>query len=167
MAITDELREYADGFSGPFYGHGERLRKIADRIDERHEQTYRNLTDALHKQEEATYKLSEKSIMLPVDADGVPIRIGDVVTCGANVWTVTRMKLLGGGWGICCTVYNEHGCSSTNVYPPSDLRHYHEPTVEDVLRQFADAMSNTNPLDVPARIAEYAAKLRLAEEVDA
>lgn len=37
-----------------------------------------------------------------------------------------------------------------------------KPTVEDVLREFADAMSATNPLDVPTRIAEYAARLRLA-----
>ena len=33
-----------------------------------------------------------------------------------------------------------------------------------VLREFMDAMSSTHPLDAPARIAEYAAKLRLAEE---
>lgn len=168
MAITDELREYvidADGM-GMTHGHAKSIYAIADRIDAEHEtdvSTACRLAAGLDND-----ALAKRGyIALPLDADGVPIRIGDVVTCGATVWTVTRMKLLGEGWGICCTVYNEYGGSGTNVYPPSDLRHYHAPTVEDVLREFADAMSNTHPLDVPARIAEYAAKLRLAEEVDA
>lgn len=34
--------------------------------------------------------------------------------------------------------------------------------ITDELREFADATSNTHPVGVPARIAEHAAKLRLA-----
>ena len=95
-------------------------------------------------------------IKLPVDADGVPIHIGDVMdgTCPSGKHVNGTVNAIGDGvfW-------------LSNVQfslKPDYMHHYHAPTVEDVLREFADTMSETHPLDVPARIAEYAAKLRLA-----
>ena len=102
-------------------------------------------------------------IELPKDADGEYINVGDAVTFGATVWTVTGLKFLGEGWGICCTVYNEQGGSGTVIYPPSDLRHYHAPTVEDVLDEFANAVLSCDNTEesVQRVIAEFAAKFRL------
>lgn len=174
MSITDELRKWGYGFCGDTH---DVVTAIADRIDAEHEsacaEAYGNGVMSV------PIALDESQwVKLPVDADGVPIRVGDAVTCGATVWTVTGLKFLGEGWGICCTVYNEYGGSGTSVYPPSDLRHHHEPTVEDVLRECChkyhslliddmnDAINGVErdyiaPDEI---IAEFAAKLRLAEE---
>lgn len=116
---------------------------------------------------------------LPEDADGVPIHVGDKVTCARSVWEVTGLRLTGAAWGVCCTIFNDHGGSGTNVYPPCDLRHHREPTVEDVLREFVERLDEIGSeddcageaeqecracirRDIAAAYAEYAAKLRLA-----
>lgn len=109
-------------------------------------------------------------IELPKDANGEPIHIGDKVTCGRSVWEVTGFRLTGGFWGICCTIFNDQGGIGTNVYPPSDLHHYHTPTVEDVLREFADEVYADTENEIRDRdflCAKYAKRLKLAESEDA
>jgi hypothetical protein len=46
------------------------------------------------------------------------------------------------------------------------MRHHREPTVEDVLREFVDALDIDRCEDFNATIAEYAAKLRLAGDAE-
>ena len=79
MGITDELREWMKSSTLSSWT-AEHLTAIADRIDVEHERITHNLTDALHKQEDATCELDEKSVLLPVDADGVPIHVGTCLT---------------------------------------------------------------------------------------
>lgn len=127
-------------------------------------------------QGEHAYAPESHYVMLPKDADGVPIHVGDTVTCGRSVWQVTGLRLTGAAWGVCCTIFNDHGGSGTNVYPPCDLRHYHASTVEDVLRGVVTLCHNTwkkesafhfydvDDVMESGNIAEYADKLRLADE---
>jgi hypothetical protein len=135
MSITDELRERAHGFH---VFNEEMLLAIADRIDAEHQKAIRELNN-----------LADASVLLPVDADGVPWHIGDRTESGQ---TIEAMGLNKHGW---------HFVGTVNEIDPSIHRHYHAPTVEDVLREFAYG------LGVPVAdsyVAATAAKLRLAEE---
>lgn len=175
MSITDELRKWGYGFCGDTH---DVVTAIADRIDAEHErlmdEQYKSLTVDMKPMTDENMA-ADGWIRLPVDADGEYILVGEAVTCGATVWTVTGLKFLGKGWGICCTVYNEHGGSGTSVYPPSDLRHYHAPTVEDVLFSYGQScirISNEAETDAAEQTMlaklreEYAAKLRLAGDTE-
>lgn len=148
MSITDELREYArihQPYKSELYNAqcADEITAIADRIDVEHEealsQAYMDVSDS-------------EWIRLPVDADGVPWHIGDRTESGQ---TVGAMGLNKHGW---------HFVGTVNEIDPAIHRHYHTPTVEDVLREFAYG------LGVPVAdsyIAASAAKLRLAEGEDA
>lgn len=117
---------------------------------------------------------------LPLDADGVPIHVGDVVAAtlahgGSGRWVVDRMELTRAYnqdlWQI--ALDKDGACWVT----PSTVRHHHAPTVEDVLREFAQEMNENlgmytgEAIDADEwheaderTIAEYAEKLRLAGE---
>lgn len=149
MSITDELRkiavktECASGRCEKLY-RGD-LDHIADRIDERIEREY---------------------VKLPVDADGVPIHVGDVMwERSGHTFEVASLMAFGGSdnWLVLSDARN-----FSSFREPHDLRHHHEPTVEDVLREFAEKITdsqipNVHPTYEEA-IAEYASKLRLAGE---
>ena len=110
---------------------------------------------------------------LPLDADGEVIHIGDVVeNLREDLEPSLHHRLT--VYGIHYYDY-EQECAITEdgfpsiLYRASELRHHHEPTVEDVLAEFADRVCNSGHqwgLDAAATIAEYAAKLRLAGEVE-
>ena len=152
MSITDELREYFGKSKGMFTDH---VLSIADRIDAEHERQlgvlYRDMSDA-------------EWIRLPADADGVPIRIGDVMESkgsgplfGEASFEVRSMRCEECGW----EVYDRLG----DRYAPSLLRHYHAPTVEDVLTEFGiDWEHESDCEDRAALLKEYAAKLQLRED---
>ena len=146
MSITDELREWVtDHYSGWKSKQAEGI-AIADRID----------------------AAVEGMVKLPVDADGVPIHVGDKVTCARSVWEVTGLRLTGLAWGVCCTIFNDHGGSGTNVYPPCDLHHYHAPTVEDVLEELLREYDRDDSELTNGEIVEmFAKRLTLAEGEDA
>ena len=105
-------------------------------------------------------------VRLPVDADGVPIHVGETVTCmlhfggESKPFVVDRMELGLDGDGNVWSVALDR---STDCWEqPLLLRHHHAPTVEDVLREFADAWAEwkdgaamMNPVET------FAAKLRL------
>ena len=93
------------------------MRRIADRIDERHE---RALADADLCAAPTEAQLSELGyVKLPVDADGVPIHVGDELEIEHNgrVTTVDVMTLLERGW----TVY----CTSGGAFVPTKTRCHH------------------------------------------
>lgn len=144
MGVTDELKEYAEGCYG---GSRTRLKAIADRIDEAHEQI---LTETLQK-------ASERAMMLPRDADGIPIHVGDWIYWHvghkAKVVAVTSDDVY---W------WEDDGCHWCHAV---EVRHYHKPTVEDVMEEFAiDWECAQDGEDKAAVLKEYSAKLRLAEE---
>ena len=108
--------------------------------------------------DEIEREVAERYMELPVDADGVPIRVGDVLTDGEYKFKVFELAAFGdGSWSI----RNEDG----NAWAACDVTHHHEPTVEDVLREMADRCyaDEDEPRDRDAIVAEYAAKLQLRE----
>lgn len=165
--ITGELRELAHVFSNVWldkdgsvtYTTGtsapslesvnleEYIKGIADRIDAEYDKTVCELND-----------LASSGISLPVDADGVPIRVGDVME-----WPTTgeTFEVVGIGDGV--LFYVEDGSEQADWTGASTKRHYHAPTVEDVLREFAYG------LGVPVAdsyVAACAAKLQLAGDAE-
>ena len=180
MSITDELREIArKNLLGPIdYGKEgftkigyKKLLAIADRIDAEHKRVVRERRRSCVYYDPERHYCSYHDfdvsgyVELPKDADGEYIHIGDVmewidlegkvsVTCTAEAVGVDAFiawdKANGRYAQKCATAY----------------RHYHAPTVEDVLREFFSRYVTTKPKDEDdAIIAEYAAKLRLAKEV--
>lgn len=152
MSITDELRAWAKE-------HLSRssILAIADRIDAEHEKAEQDLIDANNQMEQ----LCECSIRLPVDADGEYIHVGDVLTDGEYKFKVFELAAFGdGSWSI----RDENG----NAWAACGVTHHHEPTVEDVLREFAEKITDSQIPDVhptyEEAIAEYAAKLQLRED---
>ena len=104
---------------------------------------------------------------LPVDADGVPIHVGDVMEWPDH----STAEVVGIGDGT--FFYVEDGEDAAEWSCASDNIHHHAPTVEDVLREFAHVGIRiaakhgikAGEIDFYAdeeAIAEYAAKLRLA-----
>ena len=61
----------------------------------------------------------ETRVLLPVDADGVPIRVGDVVDSGLDSGKVLRLELWSDGWVVVFDV----GRGNTSRYEPTALRH--------------------------------------------
>ena len=97
-------------------------------------------------------------VRLPVDADGVPIHVGDVmenIVCPSVHREVT-------GVGVECFYGWDEGNGRYSQFDVACYRHHHAPTVEDVLEEFVARWMETHHDDIPALKAEYAAKLRLA-----
>ena len=177
MSITDELREWAKE-------HLSRssILAIADRIDAEHRKAEDEWRDkngdmwlkgyaACHEELMEGHPVIvadlEKAgwVKSPVDSDGVPIRVGDVM----------EGEKIGGGFGEPFEVagyimsngelepMDEHKCPRKRKY----LRHHHEPTVEDVLLELLDEAEHFHSLEEEREaIAEYAAKLRLAGDAE-
>ena len=107
----------------------------------------------------AEQEVAERYVALPVDADDVPWHLGDVTENGN---TVTAMGLNAQGW---CFV------GTPNDIDPSIHRHYHAPTVEDVVTDLCEhvweaALLGGTWSDSPVEsyIADFAKRLRLAKE---
>ena len=153
MSITDELRDWFK--DRIFMANGwQEIHDIADRIDAEHEaacaEAYGNGVMSV------PIALDESAwVKLPVDADGVPIRVGDVLDGYCKTIEVVEMRHGRSGWVLISRDGN--GYADTFAFT-----HHHEPTVEDVLREFVERWHDTHHDDIPALFAEYAAKLRLA-----
>lgn len=152
MSITDELRAYVRGHSW------KSLTTIADRIDAEHEKAIRelnNLADAV----------ADSCVQLPKDANGEYIHIGDELDGYGYQY----------GGAYCKAIVNEvtilagpkdSSYKSWLMWDATEVRHHHELTVEDVLREFGDkycdmVAGSDKESDL---IAEYAAKLQLKEQ---
>lgn len=181
MSITDELREFIAEQQWCAKGT---LSAIADRIDAEHEakvsywqgasykdgydEGFASADDWLAQHEDA---MAEHGwVKLPVDADGEYIHVGDVVD------VMPTDKFTGHRDVVVTSVIFKHSAALVTVdtadrpftFMPNRIRHHQEPTVEDVLREFAEKITdsqipNVHPTYEEA-IAEYAAKLRLAED---
>lgn len=164
MNITDELREYVQSWrenpnlmddldAGDVDGILADFERIADRIDER-------VTELLRKQDadlRAEFDLMNDGwVRLPKDADNVLWNVGDRDEDG-NV--VIALKLASDGWYVITD-------SEWPYRRPNRHRHYHAPTVEDVLAEFAAKLIERGELTNGGAqtIAEYAKRFRLAEE---
>lgn len=122
----------------------------------------------------AQRELDERYQLLPVDADGEVIHIGDKMERGTNRGRVIALMLSnypqkwGGGlhWGV--QLEGEQAPTALDNL----FHHYYGPTVEDVLVEFAKKMHDASFVydrveDTQQRIVkEYAAKLQMREDSD-
>ena len=171
MSITDELREWAHGFTGPYKRNEQQLLAIADRIDAEHGASV--IASGV--------KIVNDYVRLPGDADGEPIHVGDVVIYdydGVRTGTPETVKWIAMGETEVHISTEHHSYTK-----PSTLRHYHKPTVEDVMVEFVERLDEIGSeddccgvdeqecracirRDIAAAYAEYAEKLREVVEHD-
>ena len=152
MNITDELREWNTGRLRQ--DHAVALDAIADRIDERYakarDKAYNEgVYDVIDADEEAMGYIKG-----PVDADGVPWHLGDKVD--GMVGSITHLTVGYIGWTF--------RVGDAYTFQCERYRHHHEPTVEDVLREFAEHWNDPAHYAKGELVEQYAAKLRLAGE---
>lgn len=139
--------------------------------------------ELLEGNETIAYDLEECGLIrLPKDADGEYIHVGDVME-GFDKYDSLK-KVMGkvitvsfeadGLVDVAVQAWNGDGKSWRRAYLDPDAsvyRHHHELTVEDVLREFTDEVWNrccegatASDSGIDELVAEYATKLRLAEE---
>jgi hypothetical protein len=164
MSITDELRHEVASY--PFRDNRDfaLFDAIADRIDEEHQKAIRELNN-----------LVDACVLLPVDADGEIIHVGDMMErCEARGHVIALMlseypKKWGGGLHWSVQLEGEKAPTALDAF----FHHYHKPTVEDLLFSYGQACictSNEAETDAAkqtmlARLREdYAVKLRLADD---
>ena len=177
VSITDELREWC--VDRVFMGNGyAEVLGIADRIDTAHRSALEKLAAQVDESERSGFDQGFASaddwlaqhedamaehgwIRLPLDSDGEYIRAGDVLDGYGKTIEVVELRHGRSGW----VIISRDGNAYADTFAFS---HYHAPTVEDVLDEFFGKANLPDGTQTRAEIiAEYAAKLRLAEEVDA
>ena len=99
-------------------------------------------------------EVAERYVALPLDADGVPIRVGDdmetlMVGHEGNHSPVEWVSLTADGWDV-------------DGEPPTSMRHYQPPTVESTLREMLAEIGEGGVYAEDVLLAKYAPKLRLA-----
>lgn len=174
MSITDELRKEANKAD---WVHCTTLRDIADRIDGEHDRAVMSVMN------DALYHANDKNmaelgwVRLPKDADGMPIRVGDVMETDNGIREVDVLQKSSRKWSVGLVPV---GGGVFSWHDAETLHHHHAPTVEDVLLECChkyhslliddmnDAINGVErdyiaPSEV---IAEYAAKLRLAGDAE-
>lgn len=176
MSITDELREWAE--KNECKSYCKLLTDIADRIDAEHErqcaESWMRGHDAWAAIDRSDAMAEHGWIRLPVDANGVPFRIGDKV--GSDHYedgTIIGVNYFKAPNGVVREeiAVQPNGWDAATWRDPEEYAHHHEPTVEDVLLEACKAyhslliegMSDVAH-DMPAPfeiIAEYATKLTL------
>lgn len=122
------------------------------------------------KMEEKQDEMAEHGwVKLPVSEDGDVLHVGELVDEKlpfggyAAPAPIDTMELSRGASGYVWMVKLD--AESRALISPKLLRHHHEPTVEDVLSEFASKVCNSGHqwgLDAADTIAEYAARLQLA-----
>lgn len=173
--ITDELREWAREqrtgnvltcYPPKYEIHGveEDVLAIADRIDAEHQKA---TAGCIHYDPERHYcsvhgDTENGWVRLPVDADGVPIHVGDEM-CNTHKDGFMAKRVT----GLCLHSGGRWTAQVDEVrlrwHDADKLRHYTPPTVEDVLEEFFGKANLPDGTQTRAElIAEYAAKLRLA-----
>lgn len=107
--------------------------------------------------DEIEREIAERYMELPLDADGVPIRIGEVVTwlngAPSNKFTIDTFAfdMDHGEWDV-------KSSNFLNIFPAHRCRHYKPRTIEDVLQDAGVSI---------AVIEDVAAEIRELMEVDA
>lgn len=179
MSITDELRAWIRARNMMAKETFDQLHAIADRIDEQAEKEseaawrrgYERGEDEakFESLDELRKEVQADWILLPVDADGKVIHVEDEVELldGSKRFKAEWLEWDGEDWVVHETIgYGAY-------HEPSSLRHSRKPTVEDVLREFAERICSGDHAVINGTyrgledldlLAKYAAKLRLAGE---
>ena len=151
---------------------------IADRIDAEHQKAedewkakdgqswlngYAECRAELMEGNEAISASLEEAgwVRLPVDADREVIRFGDTLELFGNRCQAHHLSLAENGWRVYVMGEDGHMSSGNGGL----YRHYHEPTVEDVLEEFFGKANLPDGSQTREElIADYAKRLRLAGE---
>lgn len=183
MSITGELRKWAEE-------HLSRssILAIADRIDAEHQKAedewrakngdmWLKGYNVCHKELTEGHPVIVADlenagwVKLPVDSDGVPIHVGDVMeNLREDLEPSLHHRFT--VYGIHYRAYGQECALTEDGYPSklyraSETRHHHAPTVEDVLLELLDEAEHFHSLEEEREaIAEYAAKLRLAGDAE-
>ena len=169
MSITDELREWAE--RGLYYKERrDELRALADRIDAEHESACAEAYGSGVMS--VPIALDESQwVKLPMSEDGDVLHIGELVDEKlpfggyAAPAPIDTMELSRGAGGYRWMVKLD--AENRALISPRLLRHHHEPTVEDVLQEMLEqavGYSDAHTTVALNAIAEYSAKLRLADD---
>lgn len=140
MSITDELREYVIQVhrNGWFDRRVcDDLLEITDRIDAEHERMYEALTIGMEPMTEENMARNGW-VKLPVDADGVPIHVGDEVVdvdCPKKPHLVAELRLDSITWSI---------FMSSFTLLPSRCRHVQPDTWERIIEDAANLVRGDN-----------------------
>ena len=136
-SITDELREWMDedayqafGSTKLTVGRRRDLLAIADRIDERHSEELERMWDEAEGADLKAYEATH--VLLPVDADGVPIRVGDYVETLIVAFEGERGRV------ECLTLTEDGWCVDGDA--PSTVRHVQPDSWERII---GDALSES------------------------
>lgn len=119
------------------------------------------IADAIRQEIDSYY------MRVPTDDDGVPIRVGDVMACDRIDGTQIRKRV----WYVSPDGFAgfedcPEGEATLRMYGAGCHYHYDPPTVEKVLREFANLVRNEGLEQSQISdetIAEYAAKLQLRD----
>ena len=179
--ITTELRDRAERYCNfkddtIVKFSEEEFDCLCDNIDAIHAGLERDYATAcrVNEHQDLEYtdlaKRYDKTITLPLDADGLPIRIGDVMEWPDG--DDEPFEVVGIGENGTLFYMYDSSCEWTKA----KNKVHHVPTVEDVLRDFARAMNENlgmytgEAIDADEwrkaderTIADYAAKLKLAD----
>ncbi|MBQ9020576.1 MAG: hypothetical protein IJ113_00975 [Eggerthellaceae bacterium] len=118
-------------------------REAIERWDDKALAMYYAALDRAHSNE-IEAEIEREWMRLPVDADGVPIRVGDTMTDGVKRRVVLAVSA--DSW---------QGDDSYYGYSPTSFRHVKPRTVEDVLAEFAGDVRNGKwSLDMEQRYAD-------------
>lgn len=123
--------------------------------------------------DEIEKEIEERYVELPHDKDGVPIHIGDkMVDDKKERFVVSEID-----YSASCVCVFGITSGVGNLYRPSEIVHYHEPTVEEVLEEYRvryydlvtdmECKNITNEeyvRGIRELATEYAAKLQLKEQ---
>lgn len=159
MSITDELRRFANGSDWIGCTASVTARKmldVADRIDAEHEKRIASvMNDALYHANEKD--MADLGWYRVLDADKQPIHLGDVME---NIYGSVDVVE-----GILSDRYLVLRDNDWLTIRADLSHHHHEPTVEDMLREFALEIDPSADIAVTGAetIKKFATKLQLKE----
>lgn len=107
---------------------------------------------------ETQRELDNRYQLLPLDADGEIIHVGDKMFYGDDVFMVCGV---GRESGVGTVYYKTE--DGYDAYVASVCHHYHKPTVEDLLRRFGSMYGTVSIDELGSLVDEYAKKIREAE----
>lgn len=159
MKASEDLKLFcADPYTGwvPREKQQDELRKIAARVEEV-EQRAEELERLLESANNGLEQWHTRAVMLPTDAEGVPIRVGDVLDGYGKTINVVELRYLRSGW----VLISRDG----NGYDNASAFARHVPTVEGVLEELLREYDRDDSELTNGEIIErFAARLRLAGE---
>ena len=118
--------------------------------------------DAIHDYcDEIEREISERYMLLPMDADGVPIHVGDELCGYGHPKGGVQVAMVSESCIIVREDLNHNPAKHGLLWSADETRHVKPRTVEDVLKEFGDWYKHVaGGCDEPGIIAKYADELR-------